>query len=222
MRIIWGLVGMLAAGCAPPAETGGDLSANMQVTPRDFALLPCPGADAQATCRVIAAGGKRVLLGAPAGAHSAMVRGDWADLDGVLLFSLHSDALEGLDTIRNLSWRAGRSQPLSIVGPSGIETVAEGLNQAFQTSDAIAFVDAALPGGFDTAVLRAKPAKPGDVVFDTGDLTVRAMPAAMPGELSYEVAYGEVRVRLERCRTHPGEVRMACAGAPIEFLLRGT
>ncbi|MEM7543400.1 MAG: hypothetical protein AAF384_17710, partial [Pseudomonadota bacterium] len=113
---------------------------NVDVRPDDFALLPCD-VDDERPCTLVIAGGKRLLFGAPAGVARAMRSEDLRQLDGVILFSLTAPDLEGLDEVRNLSWHAGRREPLLVIGSSGIEEIATALNKAFEQSDALYVVE---------------------------------------------------------------------------------
>ncbi|MEM6556684.1 MAG: hypothetical protein AAF642_12460, partial [Pseudomonadota bacterium] len=111
--------------------------------------------------------------GAPAGVARATRPEDLGQLDGVILFSLTAPALEGLDEVRNLSWHAGRREPLPVIGPPGIKEIATALNKAFEQSDALYVVEHGIPpGGYDAAVLVARTAGGRERVFDTGDLSV--------------------------------------------------
>ena len=168
-----GLLGLIALAACDGARQQGSAS----VSSRDFVLLPC-GAQIAAPCTLAVAGGKRVLLGAPPGAAALMSDNDLRQIDAVLLFSLRASDVEGLDTVRNRSWRAGRREPLLVVGPAGTSDFVEGLNTAFETTDSLLIVDAGMPaGGFDAAVLMGQDLPlSGDwaVAFDTGDFRVQA------------------------------------------------
>ncbi len=56
-------------------------------------------------------------------------------IDGVLITHLHSDHIGGLAEIRLQSWVAGRSAPLKVYGPPGIERVVAGFNEAYAIDD---------------------------------------------------------------------------------------
>ena len=168
---IWtiGLVLLLTAcGNGTPSANKADYS----VRPDQFALLPCDPQSAIA-CTLVIAGGKRILFGAPAGVASALRTDDLRQLDAVAVFSLKALDLQGLDEVRNASWHAGRSAPLPVIGPTGIEEVVTALNKAFEQADALYVVEHGIPvGGYDAAILIARTATGTARVFDTGDLTV--------------------------------------------------
>jgi ribonuclease Z len=52
-------------------------------------------------------------------------------LDGVLVTHFHSDHIAELGELNLQSWVAGRSLPLKVYGPPGIERVITGFNQAY-------------------------------------------------------------------------------------------
>lgn len=166
-----GLTGLTLAACQAdaPAPDWWD----MEIPSQDFVVLPCGSVEATAPCAMVVAGGKRILAGAPAGVVESLRKVDLKQLDGVLIFSLHAENIEGLDEVRNRSWLLGRSQPLSVVGPSGLGEVVAGLNLTYEQADALYVVENGIPpGGYDAAILVSVEAAPGDLVFDTGDLTI--------------------------------------------------
>ena len=127
------------AACTAPAP--GDPSEDLSIAPRDFVLLPCGPARSDQPCALVAAGGKRVLFGAPAGVAATLSEADLRQLDSVVLFSLRATDIEGVDEIRNESWRAGRATPLLTIGPRGVLVLVDGLNTAFEQADALRIVE---------------------------------------------------------------------------------
>ncbi len=211
-------IGILAGAlsCTPPATNSP--SENLTIAPRDFAVLPCGSASADQPCAVVAAGGKRILFGAPAGVAAGLSQAELRQLDAVILFSLRAKDIEGLDEVRNESWRAGRDTPLLTIGPRGMLTVVDGLNAAFEQADALRIVEEGIPaGGYDAAILVGREASRGLVVFDTGDVQVTRL------SNGYRIAYEDsAAADLEYCQqggpdTPPGEdsivaFRVACEG----------
>lgn len=186
-------VGLAACG-APDAIDAPPLQPDRpEITPTQFALLPCPKhGERQLQCLLLAAGGKRFLLGAPEGALDVMGEEDIAFLDGVLLFSLTPNQIEGLDRIRNETWIAGRMQPLYVAGPEGLSEYAAALDTAYQFPDALTFERSRPDGGFDAALLAPKEldrGSDGAAVVDTGDLLVRAFEAPS-GQYIFHISYG--------------------------------
>ena len=107
-----------AAACSPSTQ-----DPNPVIQPDDFAILPCQNVIATRPCALVVAGGKRVLFGAPSGAATSFNAADLKQLDAVMLFSLRAVDIEGLDDVRNHSWRAGRDAALLVIGPAGLEDV---------------------------------------------------------------------------------------------------
>lgn len=163
-----------------------------EVRPADFAIEPCSWSDTS-ICLFARAGGKRLLFGAPAGVGNQIDSRELARLDGLFLYSLRSEDIEGLDEVRNISWQAGRPGPLPVSGPAGLSSVIDGLNRAYEVSDALIFVEDDAPaGGFDAALLESGHEIMADtVVFYTGDLKVEAT-TGMNDRLSYRVDYRDV------------------------------
>ncbi len=168
------LIAMGLSACsneAPPTNP-----APLEIAPQDFVLLPCGPERADRPCALAIAGGKRIVFGAPAGASLTLTASDLKQIDAVIVFSLRAADLEGLDELRNESWRAGRSTPLLVIGPAGIEDVIEATNKAFEQSDALRIVEEGIPpGGYDAAIVEARAWAGDQVIFDTGDVRVRTV-----------------------------------------------
>ena len=166
--------GVLATACGDTATSPREPAFN--VTPQQFAILPCGDLGELRPCALIAAGGKRILFGAPGSVAAGLKPDDLSQLDAVLLFSLRSYDVEGLDDIRNRSWDAGRDTPLLVIGPSGTETFVAAINKAYEQADALRIVEDGIPpGGYDAAVLTPLEAQSGQTVFNTGDVVVKSV-----------------------------------------------
>ena len=187
---------LLLTACADRGDNDA-VWQSVDVRPDQFALLPC-GDTRRHACTLVIAGGKRLLFGAPAGAAKSMRPEDLRHLDAVMIFSLAANDLEGLDEVRNASWHAGRSEQLRVIGPMGLEEVVTALNKAYEQADALFVVRNGIPpGGYDAAIITALTASSGQIVFDTGDLTVRRIASG------YVVEYADTgAVRLQACREH--------------------
>lgn len=175
------------------------------IAPRDFVVAPCDRLAGNADCLIIAAGGKRVLIGAPAGIGAGHIAGDPIAPDAVILFSLHGAAIEGLDEVRNRAWVSARRTPLVVAGGEGIARIVTGLNEAYITSDALAYIEGARKGGFDSDAIIAKTVAAGDIAFDTGDLTITALPGGA-GKLALWVDYEGRTLLLAGCGAEPNEI----------------
>lgn len=204
---IWGIsdgkVNTEAADQAPAHRGTADIA------PTDFAILPCPRAGTRGECAVIAAGGKRVLVGAPAGISAPP---DWATgalgasgvPDAILLLSLDAAQIEGLDEIRNQVWEQGLS-PLPLVGGAGISEINAGLDQTYIVPDAVAYVRRRRRKSFAQMPLAVRAVRHEETAFDTGDLTISAL-AGGEGQLAYKILYGGQTVILSGCHPRPEDI----------------
>lgn len=195
----WAYQGRTAPGV--PALTGEQIIAvaNQQpIAPADFVFAPCQGVRPSSECVVIAAGGKRVLVGTPAGIGQGLAPGDRVAPDAVLLFSVYPRQIEGLDEVRNRAGEASRTAPLLVGGPEGVEAVIDGLRQAYLIPDALAYVSGTEAASFDTPTLQAKQLRRGDTAFDTGDLQIAALHGGVD-HLAYLITYSGIDVVLAGC-----------------------
>ncbi|MEM9667802.1 MAG: hypothetical protein AAF950_02680 [Pseudomonadota bacterium] len=199
----FGLCVMVAA-CGEPAASKFDSApleedAIKDIAPSDFAIAPCDGVAADAFCAILAAGGKRVLIGAPSGVADGRIKGDAILPDAVLLPSLHPSAIGGLDELRYETWRAGRNGLLPVVGGIGAGDLVDGMNAAYRVPDAMAFLaEGQDRQGFDTIPLTAKTISAGDLAFDTGDLTIEARRVG-PDLFGFSVKYDDQIVLILPC-----------------------
>lgn len=193
------------SACTEAEIAGEDATAAMEtkIAPTDFVLAPCDRQTTSHDCIILAAGGKRVLLGAPAGVGAGKIAGDDIPLDGVILWSLRAEAIEGLDEVRNRSWLSARRGPLLIAGEDGVDQIVTALNEAYITSDALAYIEGKrAQGGFDQDAIVAQSLQPGDIAFDTGDLTVTAFSGGT-GRLALFIQYNDRNVFLAGCGAGP-------------------
>lgn len=189
---------MLLTACGGSDSVGAN---EELIAPQDFALVPCGFKAAERPCALAVAGGKRLLFGGASGIAETLSDANLRQLDAVFLFSLRAVDLEGLDEIRNRSWRAGRERPLPVYGPVGTDRVISGLNLAYEQADALRIVDEGIPpGGFDAAILIAGEAVSPDLMFDTGDVQVEHSRRA-DQSLTFDITYqGQATVRLQKCQ----------------------
>lgn len=191
----------LSLGACSPGEDLAqtvDIETYPEIAPTDFVLAPCQSVKAEADCVLLAAGGKRVLIGAPAGIGPGKIAGDDIPPDGIILRSLHAETVEGLDEVRNRAWVSGRRAPLIVSGGEGIDQVVSALNQAYLTSDALAYLEGRRKGGFDQEALVADTLSSGDVAFDTGDLLITAY-AGGPSRFALLIEYDGYKLMLAGC-----------------------
>ena len=207
---IWGPGARLPLAPDLAAKTGFDASA-VTIASTDFAIVPCEGPDDRGSCVIIAAGGKRVLVGAPSGIGAKggfhLAQQDKTLLpDAVLLFSLEARQIEGLDEIRNLIWESGALQPVPLAGGEGIEEISAGLDNTFTVPDAVAYVNGVRQGDFNARPLVSRALRHGDVAFDTGDLKISAL-AGGASQLAYLVEYGGEQLVLADCGAGAEDIR---------------
>jgi ribonuclease Z len=95
---------------------------------------PLPSADRAGPCTAVIAGGHFLLVdvGPGSNANLGMWRLPRARLDGVLLTHFHSDHIGELGETALLSWAFGRSEPLVVHGPPGVDRVVSGFEEAYK------------------------------------------------------------------------------------------
>ena len=213
-----------SGGSSPADEPAATVPARAPIAPNEFALIPCKVMDGEGypPCHILAAGGKYFMMGAPDGAINNLLASELRILDGVLLFSLLPDQLEGLDSLRNETWKRGRAQPLLVAGPEGTAAFAEGLDAAFEIPDAELFARESPTGGYDASLINPLEVAPnrdaGTLVVDTGDLLVRGF-YAPSGDVVYQVEYSGKVVAAGRCgaETDGGFLAELSRGDPLEI-----
>jgi ribonuclease Z len=94
---------------------------------------PLADAERAGPCTAVLAGGRFVLVDAGPGSWRtvALARLPRARLDAVLLTHFHSDHIGELGEVVMQSWVAGRTAPLAVYGPPGVEQVVDGFRQAY-------------------------------------------------------------------------------------------
>jgi ribonuclease Z len=94
---------------------------------------PFPDPERAGPCTLVAAGGRVFLIDSGTGGAQRLqqLRVPMGDLEGVLYTHLHSDHIAGLGDIAMNSWAAGRTKPLELYGPPGVEGLANGTFDAF-------------------------------------------------------------------------------------------
>ncbi|AQZ63001.1 hypothetical protein BKM31_17410 [[Actinomadura] parvosata subsp. kistnae] len=84
-------------------------------------------------CTLVAAGGKMFLFDAGEGTTKSLAESDVpiGALDRIFLTHFHSDHFNGLASLVNAIWIWGRTEPLDVWGPVGLDKVVGGLNAAY-------------------------------------------------------------------------------------------
>ena len=182
-----------------PADHHAALPAQERpIAPDEFVFVPCAGVAPESGCLIIAAGGKRVLVGAPAGIGAGRIAGETLMPDGVILTLLEARQIEGLDEVRNAVWLSGRRAGLTVSGDAGVGRFVAALNEAYEISDALAYVDGERRGGFSGQAMVANVVENGGLAFDTGDLQIKLL-GGVTGELALLVSYNKRVILLAGC-----------------------
>lgn len=130
------IVGLISAVCAMMPG-----AACAQVPSQDALSVtlcgtsgPMPIRDRAKPCVAVEAGGALYLVDVgPEATENLMIwRLPLANLRGVFLTHFHSDHIGELGEVNMQSWVAGRGEPLSVIGPPGVERVANGFNTAYE------------------------------------------------------------------------------------------
>ncbi len=123
---------------------------------------PLPDKTRAGPCALIAVGDKYYLV--DVGLNTARNLRLWhipfEKIAGVFLTHFHSDHIAELGELRLQTWVAGRTTPLAVYGPPGVESVVAGFNQAY-----------ALDAGYRTAHHGAKLMPPEAVAMVAKPLT---------------------------------------------------
>jgi ribonuclease Z len=189
-----GVIALLAVGYFAFTERGQDLLLEKLTSAAAAATFPpavdglrvfmCGTASPMPTkgraqaCVAVIAGDRMFVVDAGAGSAgvAAVGRTPLEDLEAVLLTHFHSDHIAALYDFNLNSWVAGRSAPLTVLGPVGVDQIVEGMNDAY-----------ALDRGYRVAhhgadllppelgVMRSRVIEPGLVLEDDG-LRITAFP----------------------------------------------
>ena len=95
---------------------------------------PLPDPQRSGPCTAIYAGGQLFVVDAGNGARNLTRDMQPQFVDAVFLTHFHSDHIDGLGQLMTLRWAGAggaRSAPLQVVGPTGVERVVDGFNEAY-------------------------------------------------------------------------------------------
>lgn len=144
---------------------------------------PTPDPERSGPAVAIVAGGRAYLVDAGPGLvrRAAQVARDKnipalqsAQLGIVFITHLHSDHTVGLPDLLHTSWVAGRTEPLRVFGPPGIESMARHLIEAWRDDVAVR-TDGTQPSTPNGWRIAAKTVAPG-VVYRDSNVIVTAVP----------------------------------------------
>jgi ribonuclease Z len=102
-------------------------------------------------------------------------------IDAVFLTHFHSDHITGLPDVNLASWVQGRPIPLPVYGPTGVQSVVDGINAAYELDRGYRTAhhgDELLPP--DRGSMQAHPFRAGDVVWQDEELTVTSFTVEHP------------------------------------------
>ena len=114
-------------------------------------------------------------------------------LNGVLLTHFHSDHIASLPDVNMASWVQGRKTSLDVYGPTGVEEVVAGFNQAYRLDREYRVAhhgDGLLPPA--AGPMTAVPFSPGEVAYRDDLMTVTSFPvdhAPISPAVGYRVDY---------------------------------
>jgi ribonuclease Z len=144
---------------------------------------PLPDPKRSGPCVAVIAGKHLYEVDAGDGAGRVMTRLGYAPgrLEALFLTHFHSDHIDGLGEVTVLRWAGGaHTQPLPIIGPTGVEQVVDGFNAAYKLDSGYRFAHhgpTVVPPGGAGGVARpfeAPAAGVGQVVWSADGLTVTA------------------------------------------------
>ena len=195
---------------------------------------PLPDPNSAAACTLVLAGGKAYVVDVGPGSQEvAQLAGmPTAALEAVLLTHFHSDHIGELGEWAMQSWVAGRTTPLLVYGPQGVDDVVAGFKRAYRLDDGYRIAhhgEENLPRAATQWIPRTvKSARaPGARVLADGDLVVRAFAVdhepASPS-VGYRFDYKGRSVVISGDTDRSENLEAAAAGADVlvhEALLKG-
>ena len=133
-------------------------------------------------------------VGAGSQVRIAQARLPLARINGVFLTHFHSDHIAALPDVNLASWVQGRSLPLQVFGPAGVENVVAGFNEAYRLDRD--YRTAHHGSGLlapERGPMEANTITPDSIVWQDGTLTITAFivdHAPIEPAVGYRVDYG--------------------------------
>jgi ribonuclease Z len=127
-RVVRAAIGRMVASQPDELFAGGALRVLLCGTGS-----PLPHATRAKACVAVFAGGRFWIVDAGSGSWNrlALLRVDGSRIGGVLLTHFHSDHIGDLGEVDLNTWVMGRSGPLRVFGPPGVERVVAGFEEAY-------------------------------------------------------------------------------------------
>jgi len=118
---------------------------------------PPPNLRRAKTCTVVMAGRHTFVVDVGPGSANKLSywRFPFEKIEAILLTHFHSDHIGDIGEFRLQSWAAGRSVPLAVYGPSGVEDVVAGANLLYAADDRYRSIEHRISA--DAAKLDARP-----------------------------------------------------------------
>lgn len=172
-------------------------------------------------CVLVEAGGLSLLFGAGAGAADGLYATGLlrTDLDGVFLTGLRPADVAGLAELSQALAETGRTSPLVVHGPAGVDSVVAGLNALLAGPSQVAASGPDPSGGLPRDVALATGERleidevRGALVFDSGVVSVRMFPATAPDESVFRVEWRGRALIVGGCGARREDVLAAARGA---------
>ncbi len=144
---------------------------------------PLPDVDRSGPCVAVIAGGKLYIVDSGSGSSRVLARSrlPQGKVERIFFTHFHSDHIDGLGELTLQRWAGGQhSSPVPVHGPTGVERVVAGFNQAY-SQDFVYRVahhgaETVPPGGAGGVARPFSVPRDGELteVFRDGDLTVAA------------------------------------------------
>ena len=145
---------------------------------------PLPDPKRSGACVAVVAGKQLFVVDAGTNGLRNLLRMRYpvGSIEAVLLSHFHSDHIDGLGEMATIRWVNGaNTQPLSVVGPVGVEQVVDGFNKAYAQDSVYRNLHhgdkVAPPSGFGMIAEPFPLPAPGklETVYNQGDLVIEAL-----------------------------------------------
>jgi ribonuclease Z len=191
---------------------------------------PLPDPMRAGPCLAVIAGDRHLVFDSGSGGVRTLTRMAYpvGRIDAVFLTHLHSDHMDGLGELMMQAWvNGGRSVPMPVYGPTGVDEVVEGFDAAYRIDGTYRAAhhgpDIANPAGHGGEGLAINlPAGPGGsaIVYDEGGVTVTAYKvdhAPVKPAFGYRVDYKDRSVSFSGDTIYSENLIAASEGVDILF-----